>query len=87
LPELRVYADDLGHERETMFAAGAADFVVENVARQLEVIRGHLRHHEETLEQLPVDQQALVEDASATVRKARQSVPVAFGRCGKNSHG
>ena len=87
LPELRVYADDLGHERETMFAAGAADFVVENVARQLEVIRGHLRYHEETLEQLPVDQRALVEDASAMVRKARQSVPVAFGRCGKNSHG
>jgi integrase len=87
LPELRVYADDLRHERETMLAAGAAEWVVENVARQLEVIRGHVRHHEEILEQLPVDQRALVEDASVTVRKARQSVPVAFGRRGEGGHG
>lgn len=87
LPELQVYADDLRHERETMLAAGAAEWVVENVARQLEVIRGHVRHHEEILEQLPVDQRALIENASVTVRKARQSVPVAFGRRGEGGHG
>ena len=67
-------------EREAMLAAGVADWAVDGVSRQLDVIVGHIRHHEQSLDRLPVEQRALVEDASVTVRKARQSVPVAFGR-------
>jgi hypothetical protein len=80
LAELQAYADDLRRERETMLAASAADWVIENVTRQLEVITGHIRVHEKLLERLPAKERRMVEDASATVRKARQSVPVAFGR-------
>jgi hypothetical protein len=49
------------------------------VTRQLDVIAGHIRTHEELLESLPDAERALIQDASATVCKARQSVPVAFG--------
>ncbi|MGH9099369.1 MAG: tyrosine-type recombinase/integrase, partial [Acidimicrobiales bacterium] len=80
LPELHTYADDLRKERETMLAAGAAVWAVENVERQIAVIGVHITHHEETLVRLPTEERALLEDASAAVRKARQSVPVAFGR-------
>ncbi len=38
LPELRTYADQLRREREGMLAVGAADWVVDNVNRQLETI-------------------------------------------------
>jgi hypothetical protein len=79
LPELRAYADDLRREREAMLAAGAADWAVGHVSRQLEVIVGHVRAHEGLLERLENDERALVEQASVTLRKARQSVPVAFG--------
>ncbi|HTW06619.1 MAG TPA: site-specific integrase [Acidimicrobiales bacterium] len=80
LPELRAYANELRREREAMIAAGATDWAVEHVSRQLEVIVGHVRVHESLLERLGDDERALVEEASATLRKARQSVPVAFGR-------
>ena len=40
LPELRAYADELRKEREAMLAAGATDWAVEHVSRQLEVIVG-----------------------------------------------
>ena len=80
LPELRAYADDLRKEREAMLAASATDWAVEHVSRQLEVIVGHVRVHESLLERLGDDERALVEEASATLKKARQSVPVAFGR-------
>jgi hypothetical protein len=86
LPELRAYADDLRREREAMLAAGAADWAVAHVARQLEVIVGHIRTHEGLLDRLPGDERAVIEDASVTLRKARQSVPVAFGRR-RSSHG
>jgi hypothetical protein len=79
LPELRAYADDLRREREAMLAAGAAEWAVGHVSRQLEVIVGHVRAHEGLLERLADDERALVEEASVTLRKARQSVPVAFG--------
>jgi hypothetical protein len=80
LPELRAHADDLRREREVMLTAGAADWVSDGVTRQLDVIAGHIRTHEERLESLPDAERALIQDASATIRKARQSVPVAFGR-------
>ncbi len=80
LPELRAYADDLRKEREAMLAAGAADWAVEHVARQLEMICGHIRTHEALLEHLANDERAVIDDASLSLRKARQSVPVAFGR-------
>ena len=86
LPELRAYADDLRREREAMLAAGAADWAVEHVARQLQVIVGHIRTHEGLLNRLPGDERAVIDDASVTLRKARQSVPVAFGRR-QSSHG
>ena len=38
LPELRGYADDLRREREAMLTAGAANWVVADVTRQLDVI-------------------------------------------------
>jgi hypothetical protein len=80
LPELRVYTDDLRKEREAMLAAGAADWAVEHVTRQLEVVVGHVRTHEALLERLAKQERVAIEDASVTLRKARQSVPVAFGR-------
>ncbi len=80
LPELAAYADDLRRQREAMLATGAADWVIDNVTRQLDVIVGHVRTHEQTLALLPDGQRSAVEDASVTLRKARQSVPVAFGR-------
>ena len=80
LPELRSYADDLRREKEMLLAFGAADWVVENVARQLDVIVEHVRRHEQLLDDLAETQRAAIEDASRTVRKARQSVPVVFGR-------
>lgn len=87
LPELRAHADDLRRQREVMLTAGAADWVTDGVTRQLDVIAGHVRTHEELLESLPEDQRALIQDASATVRKARQSVPVAFGQRLAGGHG
>ena len=86
LPELRAYADELRKEREAMIAAGATDWAVDHVSRQVEVISGHVRAHEALLGQLGDDERALVEEASVTLRKARQSVPVVFGRR-KTSHG
>lgn len=80
LPELRAHADQLRREREAMFSAGAADWVIAGVTRQLEVITEHIRTHEQRLDSLPEGERALIRDASATVRKARQAVPVAFGR-------
>ncbi len=80
LPELRRYADQLRAEREEMITVGAAEWVVANVSGQLEVIVGHIRHHETLLERLPAAERSLIEQASSTLRKARQSVPVAFGR-------
>ena len=80
LPELRAYADDLRKQREAMLAAGATDWAVEHVSRQLEVVVGHIRTHEALLGHLPGTERAVIDDASATLRKARQSVPVAFGR-------
>jgi hypothetical protein len=80
LPELRSYADDLRREREAVLAVGGADWVVVNVTRQIEVIVSHIRTHEQALERLPEDHRRSLEEASATIRKARQWVPVAFGR-------
>jgi hypothetical protein len=80
LPELRSYADGLRRQREAMLATGAADWAVAGVARQLEVIAGHIRAHEQTLERLAADERAVIDQASTTLRKARESVPVAFGR-------
>ncbi|MGH9298953.1 MAG: tyrosine-type recombinase/integrase, partial [Acidimicrobiales bacterium] len=79
LPELRRYADQLRAEREEMITVGAADWVVANVSGQLEVIVGHIRHHEALLKRLPAAERIIIEQASSTLRKARQSVPVAFG--------
>ena len=79
LPELRAYADDLRKEREAMLAANAADWAAEHVVRQLDIVVGHIRTHETLLERLATNERADIEDASATLRKARQSVPVAFG--------
>ena len=80
LPELRSYADDLRREREMLLALGAARWVVDNVAGQLGVIVDHVRRHEQLLDGLVAEQRDAIEEASRTVRKARQSVPVAFGR-------
>ena len=80
LPELLAYADELRREREAMIAVGAANWVVANVSGQLDVILGHIRRHESLLERLSAGERSLVHEASATVRKARQAVPVAFGR-------
>ena len=79
LPELRGYAGDLRREREAMLAAGAADWVVENVTRQLDVITGHIRTHEAALGHLPAEQRAVLQEASATLRRARRLVPVTLG--------
>ena len=79
LPELRGYADDLRREREAMLAAGAADWAAENVTRQLDIITSHIRTHEAALDHLPAEQRAVLEDASATVRRARRLVPVTLG--------
>jgi hypothetical protein len=80
LPELQGYAGELRRQREAMLAIGAADWMVGNVSGQLEVIISHIRHHEAVLERLPAEDRALIDEASATLRKARHSVPVAFGR-------
>ena len=80
LPELRAHADVLRREREAMLAAGAADWAVEHVTRQLDVIVGHVRTHEALLGGLAAEERAVIDDASVTLRKARQAVPVAFGR-------
>jgi integrase len=80
LPDLRSYADELRREREMLNAFNAADWVITNVTGQLDVIVDHIRRHEQLLTNLSVDQRQAIEDASRTVRKARQAVPVAFGR-------
>jgi hypothetical protein len=53
---------------------------VDHVTRQLEVIANHIRTHEALLDDLACDERAAIEDASTTLRKARRSIPVAFGR-------
>jgi integrase len=80
LPELHAYCDDLRREREVMLAAGATDWAVEHVTRQLDVIVGHVRSHEALLEHLAKEERTTIESASVTLRKLRQSVPVALGR-------
>ncbi len=84
LPELRTYADQLRRERESMAAASAADWAVENVTRQLDVIAGHIRTHEAALDRLPTEQRAVVQEAAATLRRARRAVPVALGPTRRN---
>ena len=73
LPELRAYADELRKEREAMLAAGAAEWAVGHVGRQLEVIVGHVRTHEALLERLADRRAAAVEEASS---HAAQGPPV-----------
>ncbi|MDQ3306727.1 MAG: site-specific integrase, partial [Actinomycetota bacterium] len=80
LPELQAYADELRREREAMLAADAATWAVDHVARQLEVILGHIRTHEAQLGDLEDVERVAIEEASVTLRHARQSVPVAFGK-------
>lgn len=80
LPELHGYADELRKEREVLIALGAAEWVIANVTGQLDVIVDHIRRHEALLETLGVEDRAAIEDASRTVRKVRQSIPVAIGR-------
>jgi integrase len=80
LPELRGYANELRKEREVLIAFGAAEWVIANVTGQLDVVVDHIRRHEALLETLGVEDRAAIEDASRTVRKVRQSIPVAFGR-------
>jgi hypothetical protein len=86
LPELRAYADEIRREREAMLAAAATHWAIEHVTRQVEVIVGHIRAHEKVLAGLAAEERSVIDDASATLRKARQSVPVAFGR-NRSSHG
>lgn len=86
LPELRAYADELRREREAMLAAEATAWAVDHVVRQLEVILGHIHTHEAALGELGEAERVAIEEASANLRKARQSVPVAFGRR-RTSHG
>lgn len=50
------------------------------VNHQLEIISGHIRTHQELLDSLPERERALIQDESATIRKTRQAVPIAFGR-------
>ena len=59
--------------------AGAAAWAVEHVSCQLDVVTGHVGAHEALLERLAGDERALIEEASTTLRKARESVPVLFG--------
>ncbi len=80
LAELSAYADQLRNEREGLIALGVADWVITNVTRQLEVIAEHIHTHETLLAELPEAERARVEETSTTLRKARQAVPVAFGR-------
>ncbi len=80
LPELSAYADELRREREAMLAADAAAWAVDHVARQLEVVLGHIHTHQALLGELEDAERVAIEEASATLRKARQSVPVAFGK-------
>ena len=80
LPELEAYAQELRRDKEAMLTTGAADWVIDNVTRQLQVIVNHIRTHEQLLTRLSDDQRHAVQDAAATLRKARQSVPVALGR-------
>ena len=84
LPELRAYADDLRTEREAMLAAGAAQWAVGHVAHQLDVVLGHIATHEALLERLASADRDAIDEASVTLRKARQSVQVVFGR--RRSH-
>lgn len=86
LPELRTYADELRKEREAMLAADAAAWAMDHVAHQLEVILGHIRTHEALLGELRDAERLAIDEASATLRRARQSVPVAFGER-RTSHG
>lgn len=79
LPELRAYADGLRREREAMLAADAAGWALDHRSRQLEVIVDHIHSHEALLTHLDDSERGLIEDASTTLRQARQSVPVAFG--------
>ena len=85
LPELHAYADQLRREREASLARrrrrGSSTTSPANSGSSVE----HVRTHEQHLEELPADQRAVIEEASATLRKARQSVPVAFGRHGREA--
>lgn len=86
LPELRAYADDLRKEREAMLAADAAPWAIEHVAHQLGVVLDHIHTHEALLGDLDDAERDAIDQASATLRKARQSVPVAFSKR-QTSHG
>lgn len=87
LPDLRAYAEELRQEREMLLALGAASWVVDNVSGQLRVVVEHVRRHEQLLGGLGHAEREVIEEASRTVRKARQSVPVAFGRRREEHHG
>ncbi|MGH9262532.1 MAG: tyrosine-type recombinase/integrase, partial [Acidimicrobiales bacterium] len=80
LPELRGYADELRKEREVLVAFGAAEWVINNVTGQLEVIVDHIHRPEALLETLSIADRDAIDEASRTLRKVRQPVPVAFGR-------
>ena len=63
-----------------MIAVGAAEWVVANVSSQIEIIADHVRHPRGPPSSPSPAERALIDQASATVRKARQAVAVAFGR-------
>lgn len=74
LPELRAYADELRREQEAMLAADAPAWSVDHVARQLEVVLGHVHIHEAALTELEAAERIAIEEASTTLRQrlARQ---------------
>ena len=51
--------------RKWRLAADAADWARGGVTRQLDVIVGHIRSHDELLESLPEDQRSLINDAGS----------------------
>lgn len=65
--------NDLRADRETAEAMGAAEFVTRNLTEQITAYRDVITTMRKKMAELPADERAEIEEASATMRKARAS--------------
>jgi integrase len=71
LPAIEQQINDLRADRETAEAMGAAEFVIRNLTEQIDSYRDVVTKMGRRLAELPADERAEIEEASAIMRKAR----------------
>ena len=79
LPELRAHLDELVRAREAGLAMGADEWALAPAA-EITAFRGLIHSLEEQLASLGADERTAIDIASTELRRARQAMPVSFGK-------